>query len=69
VGMLRTLLIDNYDSYTFNLYQLIAKINECPPAVIRNDVITWKEVELILKNFDYVVISPGPGTPEREEVI
>lgn len=36
-GNLRTLLIDNYDSYTYNLFQLIAEINGCEPLVLRND--------------------------------
>lgn len=39
---LRTLLVDNYDSYTYNLYQLLAEVNGgCPPVVIRNDQLEW----------------------------
>lgn len=61
---MKTLLIDNYDSYTFNLYQLIAEINGEDPLVIRNDRLNWQELEQL--EFDNAVISPGPGHPENE---
>jgi len=60
---MRTLIVDNYDSYTFNLYQLIAEINQYYPLVIRNDDLTWEQIEEL--DFDNVVISPGPGNPQR----
>lgn len=60
---MRTLLIDNYDSFTFNLYQLIAKVNGTPPIVVRNDDLTWSEIEAL--HVDNIVISPGPGRPDR----
>ncbi|MFK8000686.1 MAG: aminodeoxychorismate synthase component I [Polyangiales bacterium] len=60
---MRTLLIDNYDSFTFNLYQLIAKVNGTPPIVVRNDGVTWAEIEALC--VDNIVISPGPGRPDR----
>ncbi|MVU83389.1 aminodeoxychorismate synthase component I [Nocardia sp. ET3-3] len=60
---MRTLLIDNYDSFTYNLYQLISKVNGIEPAVVRNDEVGSIE-ELGLDGFDNIVISPGPGRPD-----
>ncbi|HEX5622192.1 MAG TPA: aminodeoxychorismate synthase component I [Solirubrobacteraceae bacterium] len=59
----RTLLIDNYDSFTFNLFQLLAEVNGEDPVVVRNDGATWDE--LADWPFDNIVISPGPGRPDR----
>jgi len=59
-----TLLIDNYDSYTFNLYQLIASVAGEEPVVVRNDEIEW--AALAAHPWDRIVVSPGPGRPERE---
>ncbi|MEA2141656.1 MAG: para-aminobenzoate synthetase [Solirubrobacteraceae bacterium] len=59
-----TLLIDNYDSYTFNLYQLLASVAGEEPVVVRNDEIAWEE--LAAHPWDRIVVSPGPGRPERE---
>ncbi|MET9214494.1 MULTISPECIES: aminodeoxychorismate synthase component I [unclassified Nocardia] len=58
---MRTLLIDNYDSFTYNLYQLISEVNGSEPIVVRND----EADGLALADFDNVVISPGPGRPDR----
>ncbi|MEU8715385.1 aminodeoxychorismate synthase component I [Streptomyces sp. NPDC001414] len=59
----RTLLIDNYDSFTYNLYQLLGEVNGQPPTVVRNDV-DWSALHL--GDYDNVVVSPGPGRPGRE---
>ncbi|PWI43213.1 aminodeoxychorismate synthase component I [Streptomyces sp. ICBB 8177] len=60
---LRTLLIDNYDSFTYNLVHQIAAATGREPVVVRNDDPGWRSG--LLDEFDAVVISPGPGTPER----
>ncbi len=57
------LLIDNYDSYTYNLAQLVAQVSGRWPAVVANDAIPF--ADLAAGRFDGVVISPGPGAPER----
>jgi para-aminobenzoate synthetase len=59
----KTLIIDNYDSYTYNLFQLISEVNGEEAVVVRNDAATWEE--LSRRRFDNVVISPGPGSPGR----
>lgn len=64
------LLIDNYDSFAYNLYQLIGSVDE-RIQVIRNDEMTVTEIENL--DPDAIVISPGPGKPSEagniEEVI
>lgn len=54
-------LIDNYDSFSYNLYQLVGSINP-DVEVIRNDKITVEE--LAEKDPDAIILSPGPGRPE-----
>ncbi|MFH9349631.1 aminodeoxychorismate synthase component I [Kitasatospora sp. NPDC017646] len=60
---MRTLLLDNYDSYTFNLYQLIAEINGQEPVVMVNDDPMLSSLRL--EDFDNIVVSPGPGRPQN----
>lgn len=60
---MRTLLVDNYDSFTYNLFHYLAEVNGREPEVIRNDDPAWREG--LLDGFDNVVLSPGPGTPHR----
>lgn len=60
------LLIDNYDSFSYNLYQLIGEI--CPDIkVIRNDEMTVEEIEKLSP--ERIIISPGPGRPEDAGII
>ena len=56
------LLIDNYDSFTYNLYQIIAQF-ESDTKVVRNDKITVAEIEQM--NPAAIILSPGPGRPEN----
>ena len=59
---MKILLIDNYDSFTFNLYHYISSL-KVNVDVIRNDKINSKEI--IKKNYNKIVISPGPGNPNQ----
>ena len=61
---MRTLLIDNYDSFTFNLFHLLGEVNGDEPIVVRNDELAWDDLAAL--PVDNIVISPGPGRPERE---
>jgi anthranilate synthase component II len=56
------LLLDNYDSFTFNLYQALSELG-AEVVVHRNDRITVDEVIRLLPRLDGIVISPGPCTP------
>ena len=56
-------MIDNYDSFTYNLVQYMAELG-AEPTVFRNDEVTVDE----LSKFDGIVISPGPGTPDDSGV-
>ncbi len=64
------LIIDNYDSFTYNLYQLIGTINPDIKA-IRNDAMTVEEIEKLAPSA--IILSPGPGKPSDagicEEVV
>ena len=60
------LLIDNYDSFSYNLYQLIGEI-EPDIRVIRNDEMTVEEIRTLKP--DRIILSPGPGRPEDAGVI
>ena len=60
------LLIDNYDSFSYNLYQLIGEIDP-EIKVIRNDEMTTEEIRELKP--DHIILSPGPGRPENAGVI
>lgn len=55
------LLIDNYDSFSYNLFQLVGSLNP-DIRVIRNDALSVKEIEALKP--EAIIISPGPGRPE-----
>ena len=60
LGTMRVLVVDNYDSFVYNLVQYLAQLGaEC--TVWRNDVVDLDRIA----EFDAVLVSPGPGTPER----
>ena len=60
------LLIDNYDSFSYNLFQLIGEIEQ-DIKVIRNDEMTVDEIKRL--NPDRIILSPGPGRPEDAGII
>jgi len=60
------LVIDNYDSFTFNLVQYLGEMGQ-ELRVYRNDAITPDEIESLAP--DHIVISPGPGRPENSGII
>jgi anthranilate synthase component 2 len=60
------LLIDNYDSFSYNLYQYIGTINK-DIKVIKNDELTVEEIKKL--NPSHIVISPGPGRPKDAGII
>jgi len=58
--MIKVLVIDNYDSFTYNLVHYLEDLN-CDVTVVRNDKLTLDDVE----PFDKIVLSPGPGIPDE----
>lgn len=61
---MKFLIIDNYDSFVYNIAQYLGGLDvDCD--VIRNDKITLDEIQQ--KNYDAIIISPGPGTPEDKK--
>jgi anthranilate synthase component 2 len=63
--MKKILVIDNYDSFTYNLVHYIGKLTGTLPDVFRNDEIRPDEIE----QYDKILISPGPGIPEEAGII
>jgi anthranilate synthase component 2 len=59
------LILDNYDSFTYNLVHMVEKITGNLPAVFRNDEISIEEVA----NYDVIMLSPGPGIPEEAGIL
>jgi para-aminobenzoate synthetase len=60
---MKTLLVDNHDSYTYNVFHLLASASGEEPMVVNNDAVSWRV--LTRMDFDAIVLSPGPGHPSR----
>lgn len=63
--MTKILILDNYDSFTYNLVQLVEEITHKKVAVFRNDEITLEAVE----KYDKIILSPGPGIPSEAGIM
>ncbi|WP_294306734.1 aminodeoxychorismate/anthranilate synthase component II [uncultured Chryseobacterium sp.] len=61
----RILVFDNYDSFTYNLVQMIERILDTKVDVVKNDQITLAEID----QYDKIVLSPGPGIPEEAGIL
>lgn len=61
----KILVFDNYDSFTYNLVQMIERILETKVDVVKNDEISLEEIE----KYDKIVLSPGPGIPEEAGIL
>lgn len=61
---MKILIVDNYDSFTFNLYQYVSEVFAVLPVVVRND-----DTHVDFEDYDAIVISPGPGTPNNKSDI
>ncbi|MCP4291227.1 MAG: aminodeoxychorismate/anthranilate synthase component II [bacterium] len=63
---MKTVILDNYDSFTYNLFQLVAQIQDgLEPAVVRHDALSVEQ--LMEMNADRIIISPGPGNPVHRQ--
>ena len=62
---MKILILDNYDSFTYNLVQYFEEITGTRPEVARNDEITLEEVN----QYDKIVLSPGPGLPKEAGIL
>lgn len=62
---MKILLFDNYDSFTYNLYQLLEQLTNAKIDVFRNDEITLEDI----RRYDRIVISPGPGIPSESGIL
>ena len=62
---MKILIIDNYDSFTYNLVHMVEEITGTFPAVFRNDEISVNQVG----EFDLIMLSPGPGIPDEAGIL
>jgi len=63
--MKKILVLDNYDSFTYNIVHIVKKITDAKVEVYRNDKITLKKIE----NFNKIILSPGPGVPDEANIL
>ena len=63
--MMNLLMLDNYDSFTYNLVQLVLENSEYKVDIFRNDEITLSEVD----KYDKIILSPGPGIPKDAGIL
>ena len=61
--MTKILVLDNYDSFVYTLSGYLQQLG-ATTAVVRNDAVSAKELPELMKKYDGVLISPGPGTPK-----
>lgn len=61
----KILMLDNYDSFTYNLVQMIEEIVAHPIDIFRNDEISLAEID----KYDKIILSPGPGIPEESGIL
>ncbi len=61
----RVVILDNYDSFVFNLFQAVGDLSGCAPIVFRNDAVSASHVAELEPT--HVIVSPGPGDPRRLE--
>ena len=64
---MKTVIIDNYDSFTFNLYQLLAEAGADDISVFRNDEINLHQLRQLSPK--RIVLSPGPGHPASDRAV
>ena len=62
---MKILVLDNYDSFTYNLVQYLQEVSDHPIDVFRNDAISLEAVDA----YDLIVLSPGPGVPEQAGIM
>ena len=62
---MKILVLDNYDSFTYNLFHYLEKVSDAEIEVHRNDKISLKEIE----RFDKILLSPGPGIPSEAGIL
>ena len=62
---MKILVLDNYDSFTYNLVHMIENITEKLPDVFRNDEISVESIA----NYDAIILSPGPGIPDEAGIL